>query len=102
MNGENESPVYTWLKEQLPDEEVHDVKAKAAMAMIKTSAITVMVPQMPVFLKNIATRSRIISMPLFSVSVRFVRRVAERVVFFFFVVIVRKFVGQAVVAGRPV
>ena len=40
VNGENESPVYTWLKEQLPDEEVHGVKAKAAMAMIKTISST--------------------------------------------------------------
>ena len=40
VNGENESPVYTWLKEQLPDEEVHGVKAKAAMVMIKTISST--------------------------------------------------------------
>ena len=40
VNGANELPLYTWLKEQLPDEEVHGVKAKAAMAMIKTISST--------------------------------------------------------------
>ena len=34
VNGENESPVYTWLKEQMPSEDIKGLKNKATMAMI--------------------------------------------------------------------
>ncbi|MBQ8995090.1 MAG: glutathione peroxidase [Oscillospiraceae bacterium] len=34
VNGENESPVYTWLKEQIPSDDVQGLKNKATMAMI--------------------------------------------------------------------
>ena len=40
VNGENESPVYTWLKEQIKDEEVKGAKNKAAMAMISKLSST--------------------------------------------------------------
>ena len=35
VNGENESPVFTFLKEQAPTEEYNGLKAKAAAAMLK-------------------------------------------------------------------
>ena len=35
VNGENESPVFTYLKEQAPTEEYHGLKGKAAAAMLK-------------------------------------------------------------------
>ena len=35
VNGENESPVFTYLKEQAPSEEYNGLKAKAAAAMLK-------------------------------------------------------------------
>ncbi|MBR1937531.1 MAG: glutathione peroxidase [Spirochaetales bacterium] len=35
VNGETEEPLYTFLKQAQPDEEIEGVKAKAAMAMIK-------------------------------------------------------------------
>ncbi|MBR6100836.1 MAG: glutathione peroxidase [Ruminococcus sp.] len=35
VNGENESPVYTYLKKQMPEEEVNGVKNKLAMAAVK-------------------------------------------------------------------
>ena len=35
VNGENESPVFTYLKEQAPTEEYNGLKAKAAAAMLK-------------------------------------------------------------------
>ena len=34
VNGENESPVFTYLKEQAPTEEYNGLKAKAAAAML--------------------------------------------------------------------
>ena len=34
VNGEGEAPLYTWLKEQAPDEEVKGLKNKAAVKMI--------------------------------------------------------------------
>ena len=40
VNGENESEVYTILKQQQPFEEVHGVKNKAAIAMIKKLSTT--------------------------------------------------------------
>ena len=36
VNGENEHPVFTWLKEQAPTEEYKGLKAKAAHAMLKS------------------------------------------------------------------
>ena len=35
MNGENESPVFTYLKEQAPTEEYNGLGAKATGAMLK-------------------------------------------------------------------
>ena len=40
VNGENESPLYTWLKQQIKDEEVKGAKNKAAMAMISKLSST--------------------------------------------------------------
>ena len=40
VNGENESPVYTWLKEQIKIEEVKGLKNKTAMAMISKLSTT--------------------------------------------------------------
>lgn len=40
VNGENESPVYTWLKEQIKKEEVKGLKNKTAMAMISKLSTT--------------------------------------------------------------
>ncbi len=40
VNGENESPVYTWLKEQIKKEEVKGMKNKTAMAMISKLSTT--------------------------------------------------------------
>lgn len=40
VNGENESPVYTWLKQQIKDEEVKGLKNKTAMAMISKLSTT--------------------------------------------------------------
>ncbi len=40
VNGENESPVYTWLKQQIRDEEVKGLKNKTAMAMISKLSTT--------------------------------------------------------------
>ena len=40
VNGENESPVYTWLKEQIKNEEVKGLKNKTAMAMISKLSTT--------------------------------------------------------------
>jgi glutathione peroxidase len=34
VNGENEEPLYTFLKKEMPDEKVEGLKNKAAMAMI--------------------------------------------------------------------
>ena len=34
VNGENEEPLYTYLKKEMPDEKVEGLKNKAAMAMI--------------------------------------------------------------------
>ena len=35
VNGENEEPLFTYLKSQQPDEEVHGLKNKASMAAIE-------------------------------------------------------------------
>ena len=35
VNGENEHPIFTYLKEQAPTEEYHGVKGKATAAMLK-------------------------------------------------------------------
>jgi len=35
VNGENESPLFTWLKEQAPTEEYHGLAAKGTAAMLK-------------------------------------------------------------------
>ena len=40
VNGENESPVYTWLKEQIKEEDVKGAKNKATMAMISKLSST--------------------------------------------------------------
>ena len=40
VNGENEEPLYTFLKAAQPSEEVHGMKNKAAMAMIAKISIT--------------------------------------------------------------
>ena len=40
VNGENEHPLYTFLKEQQPDEEIVGLKNKAAMNMIKPLSTT--------------------------------------------------------------
>ncbi len=34
VNGENEEPLYTYIKKEMPDEEVKGIKNKAAMKMI--------------------------------------------------------------------
>ncbi len=44
VNGENESPVYTFLKQQQPDEAVTGVKAKAAMKMVSKLSKTTKTP----------------------------------------------------------
>ncbi|MBQ3841670.1 MAG: glutathione peroxidase [Ruminiclostridium sp.] len=40
VNGENELPLYTYLKEKMPDEEIVGLKNKAAMNMIKPLSTT--------------------------------------------------------------
>jgi len=40
VNGENESPVFTFLKSQAPDEEVHGMKNKMAMKAIEKISTT--------------------------------------------------------------
>ncbi len=40
VNGENELPLYTFLKQEQPDEEVKGMKNKAAMAAIKKLSTT--------------------------------------------------------------
>ena len=40
VNGENESPLYTFLKSQQPDEDVKGLKNKAAMAAIAKISTT--------------------------------------------------------------
>ncbi len=40
VNGENESPVFTFLKEQAPKEDYSGIKAKATAAMLKTISST--------------------------------------------------------------
>ena len=40
VNGENEHPIYTFLKEKQPDEEIKGLKNKAAMNMIKPLSTT--------------------------------------------------------------
>jgi glutathione peroxidase len=40
VNGENEHPLYTFLKEQQPEEEITGMKSKAAMKMIKPLSTT--------------------------------------------------------------
>ena len=40
VNGENELPLYTYLKETMPDEEIKGLKNKAAMTMIKPLSTT--------------------------------------------------------------
>ncbi|MBR1833058.1 MAG: glutathione peroxidase [Ruminiclostridium sp.] len=40
VNGENELPLYTYLKEKMPDEEIKGLKNKAAMNMIKPLSTT--------------------------------------------------------------
>ena len=44
VNGENELPLYTFLKEQQPDEEIKCLKNKAAMNMIKPLSTTCVKP----------------------------------------------------------
>ena len=44
VNGENESPLYTWLKSQAPDEEVKGLKNKALMKMIASISNTTKAP----------------------------------------------------------
>ncbi len=44
VNGENESPVYTYLKAQQPEEEVKGLKAKAAMKAVKAISKTTKAP----------------------------------------------------------
>ena len=34
VNGENESPLYTYLKSEAPDEEIKGIKAKMAMKAV--------------------------------------------------------------------
>lgn len=36
VNGKDEHPIFTWLKEQAPTEEYHGLKAKASAALFKT------------------------------------------------------------------
>ena len=40
VNGENESPLFTWLKEQAPEEAYEGLKAKTTAAMLKTISKT--------------------------------------------------------------
>ena len=40
VNGETEEPLFTWLKQQAPDEEIVGMKNKAAMAMIAKISTT--------------------------------------------------------------
>ena len=40
VNGENEEPLYTYLKERQPDEEIHGLKNKAAMKAIEKMSAT--------------------------------------------------------------
>ena len=40
VNGENELPLYTYLKEKMPDEEVKGIKNKAAMKAIEALSTT--------------------------------------------------------------
>ncbi|MCR4815992.1 MAG: glutathione peroxidase [Bacteroidales bacterium] len=40
VNGENEHPVFTWLKAQAPSEEYKGIKAKAAHTLLKTISST--------------------------------------------------------------
>ena len=40
VNGENEEPLYTYLKERQPDEEIHGLKNKAAMKAIEKMSTT--------------------------------------------------------------
>ncbi len=44
VNGDAESPLYTYLKEQAPDEEVSGLKNKATMKMISTISKTTTKP----------------------------------------------------------
>ena len=44
VNGENESPVYTWLKEQAPEEDIKGLKNKATMKMIAKLSTTTKKP----------------------------------------------------------
>lgn len=44
VNGEDESPLYTYLKEQLPEEEVSGFKNKATMKMISSISSTAKAP----------------------------------------------------------
>lgn len=45
VNGENESPVYTFLKKEMPEEEVTGLKAKAAMKMVSKISKTTVNPE---------------------------------------------------------
>ena len=40
VNGENEEPLFTYLKSQQPDEEIHGLKNKASMAAIEKMSKT--------------------------------------------------------------
>ena len=44
MNGENEHPLYTWLKAQIKDDEIKGVKNKAAMKGIEAISKTAVKP----------------------------------------------------------
>ena len=44
VNGENESPVFTYLKEQAPSEEYNGLKAKGAKALFKAISTTARKP----------------------------------------------------------
>lgn len=44
VNGENEEPLYTFLKAEMPDEEVKGLKAKAAMKAISKISKTTKAP----------------------------------------------------------
>ena len=45
VNGDNEEPLYTYLKEQQPDEEIKGLKNKAAMAAIAKISTTCVKPE---------------------------------------------------------
>ena len=44
VNGKDENPIFTYLKEQAPDEEYHGIKGKAAATMFKTISKSVEKP----------------------------------------------------------